>query len=886
MPWDLDREFDPRRVSSISAQDVFTDRVDEAAAFWSSVDAVYEGQDGDVLGSRHPRRNVLVFYGVGGIGKTTLSRELEDRFVESGTQAVHIACRADFDSPAFYDIEYLLLHLRSVLGRKVASWPAFDLALAVYWEKKHPGVPLSRFVSEDSRLRRLADDTDLAGQIEATVDTLLTGFPLISGTRKLVAGLVNVVREQSRRRRLLAECPAFHSIVSTDSPDEMLPFLPALLAWDLSRHRAKKDIRVVLFFDTWEQVQAQREELGGLEDVLARMAFLLGNVLIVITGRNRLCWGDRRHTAIRYSGAELWPNLSDVYDGEEPRQHLMGGLSDQDAHEYLEHRLIDGGSPVIPAEIRDVIVRGADGLPLYLDLSADQYEELLAAEVHPEPTHFGKPFPQLVSRLLRDLQYEERALIRAAALLGSFNPDLLAAAYPGELRHAVLDRFLRRHFVRLQVGRWAPYSMHDQLRASVRRYDDEAVDRWSPEEWRTAAEGAFRRLRERLHDDIRDPASADRSRLVDGFVLACSLTSEVQEPIDWVYQLAYTLRLKHLPHLLAWPSSSEALRATPRSAILADSALGMAYNEEERYEPASRVLREAFATAQQTADPAARFIAGRLSKSVEKVGTLAEAESLLVLAASQPSDLHHEVARKDLVRARFLRGQPHDALAWGRQFEDSDDAARRDQALDLLGWVYYLEGDMMSAARYFQQTFEDPELAASGVNASTASRHLALALAWIEPEQATQAAERAWQINSDADKKIGMAQVRVAQALAKAGFAPAAEIDVLLAEAEALFADADDEPELWIPWFARLFRHVVSEDDEAVSTGLAHRIQQHLKEYGYHPCLRRVVQEWTGVTDPEPLPEDIWIDPDSAIRNWREVVTRRKQAMILRRHDS
>ncbi len=74
MPWDLDREFDPRRVSSISAQDIFTDRVDEAAAFWSSVGAVYEREDGDVLGPRHPRRNVLVFYGVGGIGSGAAAR--------------------------------------------------------------------------------------------------------------------------------------------------------------------------------------------------------------------------------------------------------------------------------------------------------------------------------------------------------------------------------------------------------------------------------------------------------------------------------------------------------------------------------------------------------------------------------------------------------------------------------------------------------------------------------------------------------------------------------------------------------------------------------------------------------------------------------------------
>lgn len=66
--------------STVTAQQIFTDRGDEVAAFSRSVEGpsrtLDEADVSPVVDRAQGRRNVLTLYGVGGIGKTTLSRSV------------------------------------------------------------------------------------------------------------------------------------------------------------------------------------------------------------------------------------------------------------------------------------------------------------------------------------------------------------------------------------------------------------------------------------------------------------------------------------------------------------------------------------------------------------------------------------------------------------------------------------------------------------------------------------------------------------------------------------------------------------------------------------------------------------------------------------------
>src|SRR6266702_5332068 len=89
--------------SPVAAQQVFTNRVTEVGAFDEALrtlgNTLATADISPVINRAMPRRNVLVYYGVGGIGKTTLSEELERRFAgrhQDGRNRERAAIRFDF----------------------------------------------------------------------------------------------------------------------------------------------------------------------------------------------------------------------------------------------------------------------------------------------------------------------------------------------------------------------------------------------------------------------------------------------------------------------------------------------------------------------------------------------------------------------------------------------------------------------------------------------------------------------------------------------------------------------------------------------------------------------------------------------------------------------
>lgn len=105
--------------SSVAAQQVFTNRVTEVAAFEVSVanldQSLDRAQISPVTDRRAPRTNVLVYFGIGGIGKTTLSSELKRRFTSSQQNTNRGAVRIDLADPGSTNLE-------SYVSRLPAGW--------------------------------------------------------------------------------------------------------------------------------------------------------------------------------------------------------------------------------------------------------------------------------------------------------------------------------------------------------------------------------------------------------------------------------------------------------------------------------------------------------------------------------------------------------------------------------------------------------------------------------------------------------------------------------------------------------------------------------------------------------------------------------------------
>ncbi|MEU8513986.1 tetratricopeptide repeat protein [Kitasatospora sp. NPDC048722] len=525
--------------STVTAQQVFTNRVDEVAAFERSVDGLRrtldEAEVSPVVDRAQGRRNVLTLYGVGGIGKTTLSHELERRLLADAAaqgQGDVVAVRVDVSEDGAADLEGLLLRLRAGLGQLGSRWPAFDLALASYWARAHPGEALQDFLDASPALRRASRSIGLGEQIADSVrDVDPAGLGGLTGlAHRAALATYRAVRDRVREGRLLADCELFAELIEADADYETLSYFPYLLAWDLDRlprrGRPARRPTVCVFLDTFEVVN------GGADRTVERMiqccVYLMPNVLFVITGRNRIDWADTGAGGeLDFTGPGSWPNLHFSNDTVEPRQHLVGYLSDSDADSYLSEALTRDGEPAMPAEVRRRIIAGGQGLPLYLDLSVSHFAALLARGGQPSAADFGGSFTAVATRSIRDLPREERDLVRTAALTDRVGADLLRAGQP-HVSDGSVARFLRRPFLTHDDAYALPYALHAALRHAIREADRTLPDGWSDRDRSEAAARLLAWLGDRLGP------SAERVTVAQVLESGLKLSAEHGVFADWM----------------------------------------------------------------------------------------------------------------------------------------------------------------------------------------------------------------------------------------------------------------------------------------------------------------------------------------------------------------
>lgn len=531
-------------ATGLTAQETFTDRGSEFDAFTNAAARMVERSGGDGLNLGEGRRNVIVFYGMGGIGKSALSKQLERHFLSGGAMAVPVerraVVRADFGESGEFDIETILLRIRTGLGQIRRKWTAFDLAFSLMWERNHPGEALPDFIRRSSAVRHYTERVDLGEQIQNTFVEVLSEIGLSWAPSRIAARIASLTHERLSRsvsyRRMIRECPFFEPIVTADDSSEVLAYLASLLAWQLDAEARREPALLVVFLDTFEAIsdRADRE----LERQVQRIVFLLPQVLFVITTRNRLDWAELSSTSeLDYVGVARWPQLHRRNSEMEPRQHLVGALSGTDCDDYLHNVLRnEDGSPTLDANLRAAIIRGSAGLPLYLDLSVTQYLELTATGRAVDVSDFGGPFSSIVVRIMRNLSREQRDILRGVSLLDAFDVDLARAVSNGS--DATITRFINSSLVVGTVGLSWPYALHAQLRRAIQDTDHELRDAWSPREWRTAAESVLNRL-----GSVSATAQAerDRARVAACFGQAARLVLRYGHLPGWILDAAQFL---------------------------------------------------------------------------------------------------------------------------------------------------------------------------------------------------------------------------------------------------------------------------------------------------------------------------------------------------------
>jgi tetratricopeptide (TPR) repeat protein len=266
---------------------------------------------------------VLSFYGVGGIGKTWLAKRLR----EVAHSAVPTA-RIDFDPSSggarLQDLSQIVAEIR-VQFRQCAC-PRFDLAYAwVRYKEGGGGEP--HFHGEGA----LAGAWELVSEVTEAVATE-TGFvPGANLVKWLMQKLSAPARSRFRQSRLADWLDShlgskdWQKLRAADR-DEIFRELPSRLVRDLNESlpsRSTMACRGVLFLDSFEALRSglHAEQRGFEREAAIRDLYHPESpLLLVVCGRDKLRWDE---ADVRWQ------------DHRHLEQHLVGGLSEDDARRFL-----------------------------------------------------------------------------------------------------------------------------------------------------------------------------------------------------------------------------------------------------------------------------------------------------------------------------------------------------------------------------------------------------------------------------------------------------------------------------------------------------------------------------------------------------------------------
>lgn len=725
-----------------------------------------------------PRRNLLVFHGVGGIGKSTFSRKLEaalagaeQRPAQWGEPAWPLGrilpVRIDLARSAGTDFERVILTIRLALAALGRPLPAFDIALRRYWEHQHPGEPLEEYLRHRGLAARFGQA--LPGQMQSALSDLAQVL-LLPGTVGSVVGevtgsLVRALREHRQSVRALAGCARLADLLQAEPDLDALSYYPHLLSWELAQLPAGKRVVPVIILDTFEDAGDRTHR--DFERLLQRVVWLMPNAFFVITGRSRLQWAETSlQGQLDFTGPTAWPALTAHHipvprtaaAGTRPGQVLIGDFSPEDCEDYLARRLTRDHQPLIDPTLRTVIAGRSHGLPLYLDLAVMRFLEIRRTGRSPEPSDFDVDFPALIARTLQDLTPEERHVLRSVSLLDAFDLALAARA-AGTSHEAPVVRLLERPFVREDPSGLWPFHLHALIRSTIRTADDQSDDRWSPRDWQQAAARAFAALGHQWTAST----TPGRMLLVGCLRQGLSLARDFRLDLDWLADATWTYIGDSVWEPLAPPAPND-----PGASPLQTAADALV-------ETLSALARRQHEHRARTADRLTAVIETRLlptelhemalyyrAKAHRDTGHTQDSRRGMQQVVDGGGRLA-QAARRGLAQAARLTGD------FPTAFHAAQTLGWEGRHQRVLGDVWWVQGEPARAAAAYLAGRTEAEQHAKAGEAAHNQALRALAVAFFAPDQADEELDLAEQLLAHLDLRATTINAAIAALIRDAG---------------------------------------------------------------------------------------------------------------------
>lgn len=376
--------------------------------------------DKDILEPGDPAYNIVSISGQGGVGKSTLLL----RYIDSASGSNY----KDYCLTAIVNERQATpASVMEKFAEQLDMTGDFEKALKQYKEVLHK-LQTEREASRELLLRKTT--TDLAGSVVKDV-------PFIGGILKEgVGAATSYFFDELHYRQLLKDAERLEDPIG-DLTRAFVLEINRLTETQvtISPTRSKRHQRVILFFDTFEQLAT--EVAPWLLDHFLE-ANISNNVILVIAGRD----------PIEHSIPDYPKRWLPYYDSGILCSNSLNSFTEEETRIYLAERAITDSDRI------RTIWQLSRGLPLYLSLLTSN------------PLGKVDPTADVVANFLRwipeDDQAKRRLALDAALLSRPFNQDDLAAfTYLAEYERPGLYRWLTSQpFVRSnpQDGR---YSYHD-----------------------------------------------------------------------------------------------------------------------------------------------------------------------------------------------------------------------------------------------------------------------------------------------------------------------------------------------------------------------------------------------------------------------------------------
>ncbi len=334
---------------------------------------------------------LLNYYGVGGIGKSTLLRHIQKSFEKSEIPVFYFDLAKYSSVIHFYEAIYIWLQKNNIDALY------FQMAFLVYWKRVYPNIDFKESLPLSIQEGGLFGDV-ISAVFDNSLEAIKDYLPVVGGSLKFLHKGYKYLKEKLHLDEEIVD--AISELEDSElSIKDVENHLAYFLAQDFERLSEVNSTKAIFLFDTYEKLYEFQSDdrKKDLEAWVENFAYNIKNhALLLIAGREKIRWKQ-------FDPA--WDELIFYYQ--------LGALKEDEVKELIQKQGIKD------REVIEAITKTSKGYPFYVKLAVDAYKS--------SPKNFDYNtigLEEIFQRFVGNLSKESRTILEYLSIPKSFDREL------------------------------------------------------------------------------------------------------------------------------------------------------------------------------------------------------------------------------------------------------------------------------------------------------------------------------------------------------------------------------------------------------------------------------------------------------------------------------